>query len=134
MIKAEFSALLQSSVSHDPSQIILICRFTAQQTFIIINVAFWWIESSKGHLFETEIFCNITNVFLVTFHQFNASLLNKSINFFNNVFFYCSKLLNGSKNNVVMLAVISKYVLIRNANRDDFFLKHRAPCRDQINP
>ncbi len=40
MIKAEFSAsLLQSSVSHDPSEIILICWFAAQETFlIIINV------------------------------------------------------------------------------------------------
>ncbi len=37
MIKAEFSAsFLQSSVSHDPSEIILICWFAAQETFIII--------------------------------------------------------------------------------------------------
>ncbi len=36
--KAELS-LLQSSVSHDPSEIILICWFGAQETFtIIINV------------------------------------------------------------------------------------------------
>ncbi len=34
--KAEFSAsLLQSSVSHDPSEIILICWFAAQIFFII---------------------------------------------------------------------------------------------------
>ncbi len=33
------------------------------------------IESSKEqHLFETEIFCNILNVFTVTFVQFNAFL------------------------------------------------------------
>ncbi len=40
MIKAEFSAsLLQSSVSHDPSEIIIICSFAAQESFlIIINV------------------------------------------------------------------------------------------------
>ncbi len=40
MIKAEYSAsLLQSSVSHDPSEIIIICWFAAQETFlIIINV------------------------------------------------------------------------------------------------
>ncbi len=38
MIKAEFSAsLLQSSVSHDPSEIILICWFTAQLLAIIIG-------------------------------------------------------------------------------------------------
>ncbi len=37
-----------------------------------------WLESSKEHnLFEIEIFCYIINVFTVTFHQFNASLLNK---------------------------------------------------------
>ncbi len=36
---AEFSAsLLQSSVSHDPSEIILICWFAAQETFLIIII------------------------------------------------------------------------------------------------
>ncbi len=29
------------------------------------------------------IFCNIINVFIITFDQFKASLLNKSINFYN---------------------------------------------------
>ncbi len=29
-----------------------------------------------------KIFCNITNVFTVTFDQLNASLLNQSIHFF----------------------------------------------------
>ncbi len=43
---------------------------------------FWRIESSKEqHLLEMEIFCNIINIFTVTFDQFNAALLNKSINF-----------------------------------------------------
>ncbi len=42
-----------------------------------------WIESSKEqHLFETENFCSIINVFTGAFYQFNASLMNKSINFF----------------------------------------------------
>ncbi len=37
MIKAEFSAsLLQSLISHDPSEIILICWFAAQDTIHII--------------------------------------------------------------------------------------------------
>ncbi len=37
--KAEFLAsLLQSSGSHDPSEIILIFRFAAQKTFIIIII------------------------------------------------------------------------------------------------
>ncbi len=36
--KAEFAAsLLQSSVSHDPSEIILICWFAAQEIFLIIQ-------------------------------------------------------------------------------------------------
>ncbi len=30
-----------------------------------------------------EIFCNIINVFIITFDQFKASLLNKNINFYN---------------------------------------------------
>ncbi len=30
--------LLQSSVSHDPSEIILICCFAAQEAFIVINI------------------------------------------------------------------------------------------------
>jgi len=38
-IKAEFPALLcQSSLSHETSEIILICWFCAQETFLIINV------------------------------------------------------------------------------------------------
>ncbi len=39
MTKQNFQTLLQSSVSHDPSEITLICWFAAQETFIInINV------------------------------------------------------------------------------------------------
>jgi len=34
--KTEFSWLLLSSESHDPSEIILICQFAAQETIIII--------------------------------------------------------------------------------------------------
>ncbi len=70
--------LLQSSWSHDPSEIIVICWFGAQETFVIImNVEkqllliffvetmiyffriVWWSESSKEqHLFDIEMFCN----------------------------------------------------------------------------
>ncbi len=79
-MQSRFSAwLLQSSVSHDPSEIILIFVFAAQETFLIINVEnihadysfstnriLWWIESSKEqHLFEIEIFCNIMKVLTV---------------------------------------------------------------------
>ncbi len=42
-----------------------------------------WIESSKEqHLFKISILYNIINVFTVTFDQFKAFLLNKSINIF----------------------------------------------------
>ncbi len=47
--KAEFSASFpQSSVSHGPSEIILICWFGAQETFIIIinvenGLSFWMV-------------------------------------------------------------------------------------------
>ncbi len=39
VIKAEFlSSLLQSSVSHDPSEIIIICWFAAQEKCLIIII------------------------------------------------------------------------------------------------
>ncbi len=65
----EFSAsLLQSTVSHDPSETILICWFATHEIFIIIinikncvlnilveTVKLPWIESSREkHLFEIE--------------------------------------------------------------------------------
>ncbi len=37
------------------------------------------ISSKEQHLFKT--FSNIIQVFTVSFYQFNASILNKSINF-----------------------------------------------------
>ncbi len=62
----------------------------------------WWIESSEEqHLSEIEIFCNIINVFIIIFDQFKASLLKKSINFYNffpkkqNKNYTDSNLLNG---------------------------------------
>ncbi len=83
------ASLLQSN---DPSEIILIFWFAAQKNiyYYVENsgVEFfqflWWIESSEErHWSEIEIFCNITNVFIITFDKFKASLLNKSINFYN---------------------------------------------------
>ncbi len=58
MIKAEFSAsFLQSSVSHDHSEIILICWFDAQETFlIIINV-----ENCAASYFFVEIQDSLMN-------------------------------------------------------------------------
>ncbi len=54
--KAEFSAsLLQSSVSQDPSEIILIYWFAAQETFlIIINVENCFFLN--GDLFSLDVF------------------------------------------------------------------------------
>ncbi len=41
------------------------------------------LKTEEQHLSEIEVFCNIINVFIITFDQFKASLLNKSINFYN---------------------------------------------------
>ncbi len=53
MAKLNFKQLLlQSSVSHDPLEIIFICGLAAQETFIIINV-----ENSCGNIFvESDVF------------------------------------------------------------------------------
>ncbi len=89
------------------SEIILICWFAAQETFlIIINVEknscaaqyfcetvihlfvriHRWIESSKEqHLFEIDIFVTLLVSLLTLLINFNASLLNKSIVFFQNM-------------------------------------------------
>ncbi len=40
-----------------------------------------FFDLKEQYLFEIYIFCDIINVFTVTFDQFNASLLNKNINF-----------------------------------------------------
>ncbi len=51
--------------------------------------------------FETEIFCNIINVFSVTFDQFQVSLYNKHIHLF--CFKSCAKTvfeINNNKKNV----------------------------------
>ncbi len=74
----------QSSVSRDPSEIILICWFAALEKFIIIISVLLLIFAKTIILFsgfcdEIEIFCNIVNNFTVTFDQFNASFLKKSL-------------------------------------------------------
>ncbi len=57
--------LLQSSVSHDPSEIIIICWFAAQETFLIIIIVIFIIINIKNflikrkNLFEIKSFCNI---------------------------------------------------------------------------
>ncbi len=82
-----------SSVSHDPSEIILIYWFAAQETFLIIitveNMLHIFVEtdifqdSSKTKfrmlkiIYLKEIFCSIIHLSAATFDQFNASLLKK---------------------------------------------------------
>ncbi len=82
-------------MSRDPSEIILIYWFTAQETFlIIINVENNYAAShfcgnsdtffpsrfiEEQHLFQIYIF--VTNVFTDTL-LFNASMLNKSRHFY----------------------------------------------------
>ncbi len=93
-----WQSLLQSSVSHDLSEIILMHWFAAQKIFcIILNVEnsyalkffwynfLWWIEASnEEHLFEIKIFCNIINASNF-FNTFNASLLNINNTFFKKI-------------------------------------------------
>ncbi len=79
-------------MSHDNSEIILICWFAAQETFlsmlksvvllhIFVETTIYFFQAfllNRKHLFERETFYNIINTFTVTFDQINASLLNKS--------------------------------------------------------
>ncbi len=67
--------LLQSSVSHDSSGIILICWFAAQETLISSAeiYIFWCIESSKGqYLVEIE-FKSLLSLFLLLYQRNNMS-------------------------------------------------------------
>ncbi len=62
---AEFSAsLLQSSVSRDPSEMILICWFGAQQTFIVIIIIIINFEKFKNKFVLLNIFVEIFICFL----------------------------------------------------------------------
>ncbi len=77
MTQSWFSAsLLQSFVSHDPSEIIQICWFAAQETFliIIINVE----NSCAASYFFSEIFDEQSSRETVIFDKLNASFLNKT--------------------------------------------------------
>ncbi len=73
MAKLAFQQLLlQSSVSHDPIEIFLICWLAAHKNkkyinyhknIIIINVEdafFWLFSSTEQHLFEVEILWDLT--------------------------------------------------------------------------
>ncbi len=82
--------------SLDPSEIILICWFTAQETFLLLSmlktvvllhifmetVILVFKDSFINRMLKSTAFicfCNIINVCTDTFDQFNASLQNKSI-------------------------------------------------------
>ncbi len=70
-------------MSHDPSEIILICSFAAQKIFIIsvvLNIffgnhddlLFFW--NYQNNLFKTWNFYNNINVLIICFHQFLLTL------------------------------------------------------------
>ncbi len=53
----------------------LLSIFVETEMFIYVLCIIWWIENSKEqHFPKTEIFCNIINVFTVTFNQFSVYL------------------------------------------------------------
>ncbi len=65
-------SLLQSSGSHDPSEIILICLFaTNVETVVLLTVIFFQIFWINGK-FKRTAFIWIFRVFPVTFDQFHA--------------------------------------------------------------
>ncbi len=66
--KAEFSVFFQFLVSHDPSEIILICWYAAQETFIFLPQIIWY----RNHMYLI--------IYVLLLDTFYASLLNKSIN------------------------------------------------------
>ncbi len=97
MVKLNFQqSLHQFSVSHDPSEITLICWFAAQELFIplssvlktvvLLNIfrgnhfcrIIRWVDSKDQHLFVIYkwLYCHLIN----WMHPFN-----KSINFFKNL-------------------------------------------------
>ncbi len=53
---------------------------------------------NRQFLSEREIFCNIINVFIITFDQFEAFLLNKSINVYH---YYSQKIKNNTDSNLL---------------------------------
>ncbi len=79
-------SLLQTSVSHDPSEIIHML-FWKQVIFLIsvensveyfcANQCAFFVYFKVKYLFKIESFWNIINIFTVTSGPFIASLLNK---------------------------------------------------------
>jgi len=76
------ASLIQSSVLHDFSEMILIGCWKQFCLIFLWKHFFWRIESSKEeHSFEKYLFSNITNVFSVRFNKMNVLLQNKNLHF-----------------------------------------------------
>ncbi len=68
-------SLLQSSVSHDPSEIIIICLYVAQETFINIISNTLCIMYYKSSFNALIMLCNVPNNGLYNLmNNFNHSL------------------------------------------------------------
>ncbi len=52
-----------------------------KKTMLLSSILLGIERSKEQHLFKIEILCSIINIFTVTFDQFNASQINKSISF-----------------------------------------------------
>jgi len=67
-VMAKLNFQHRSSVSHDPSEIILICRFGVQEAVSMLYFCGnsdqlfqdYLMKRKEQHLFEIEIFCNIS--------------------------------------------------------------------------
>ncbi len=89
-----YQPLLQSSVSNDPSEIILkksYANWVLKKHLLSSSCAACgnipdslMNRKKKQHLFVIDLFGNIINVLTITFDKFNVSLLNKIYNFFQN--------------------------------------------------
>ncbi len=106
-----FSIITPVFMLHYVSEIILICRFGAQETFLKTvcfcgNRHFFQDSWSFSFGIERHIYLkhNIVNVFTDTFDQFNASLLNKIlIIFFNYLFIYYK---------IIIINIVKKFITI----------------------
>ncbi len=133
MAKINFQqALLQSAVSLDPSDILLICFFAAElwsiiisaqlllMFLLIVNVNTLLLDISVETVFQDtlmqdqnvfEIFCNIINVLTVTNDQFNVFMWR--IYFFTEL----EKPLNGG----VYICIVGNYVCLKCCGRNVSF-------------
>ncbi len=73
----------QINATHKLSTVVLLNISVETDAF---SCSLWLIESIKAqYVFEIWIFSNIVNVFTVISDHFNASMLDKSINFFSKI-------------------------------------------------